>query len=455
MKKTAILLLALALVFTLAACGGNNGSSGDATKNNNTQENNTQENNSSTTDKQVTLKIIHWINEGTNKYYEGFNKRFEERYPTIKVDYVVVPSDATYDQLQQTRISANDTDLLAIKSGFAAIPQEWSPGAQDPTWKQWIDAGLIADLTNEPFITNYNANDVANSTTYNGKVYGVNLGKVAFTGLFYNKRIFEENGLEVPKTWDELLNVFRVLEDKGIEPLGFAGKDLWPINLAVQGLSASIHDDQLAWIKGLWDGSTKFTDEIHLEILGKAQVLMEHAINGFMGVDYGSLPGLFAAEQVAMIADGSWNAAAIRTAKPDLRFGYFPVPGSNDPAQNASLAGKYDMSWMVLEKAKNKDAALKWLAMHSEPEEYAEFIRSSGFQPTQDNVAVDDPFLDEISPYLANFKLAWDQLFINRQNAGQYVNGSSIHVEFLTPAGPLAKPEELAKKSQADWDAAK
>lgn len=110
---------------------------------------------------------------------------------------------------------------------------------------------------------------------------------------------------------------------------------------------------------------------------------------------------------------------------------------------------------MVLEKAKNKDAALKWLAMHSETEHYTEFTNTSGFLPTQDNIPVDSEFIKELAPNLQNFKLAWDQLFINRQNVGEYAGGSSVHAEFLAPAGPLATPLELAEKSQTDWDAAK
>ncbi len=447
MKKVSWILMLALFTTLLAACGGNNGGSKEAAGN-------SGDGGKGSSDAPVTLKVIHWINEGTNKYYEDFNKRFTERYPNIKVDYTIVPSDATYDQLQQTRVSANDVDILALKSGFAAVPQEWTPGAQDPVWKQWIDAGLIADLAGEAFMSNWDANDVANSVTYNDKIYGVNMGKVAFTGIFYNKAVFEKHNLQAPKTWDELLNVFKTLKDAGVEPLGIAGKDIWPFNLAVQGLSATIHDDQLAFIKGLWDGSTKFTDPKQIEILEKAQVLMENAIPSFMGVDYGSAPGLFASEQVAMLIDGSWNAAAIKGANPDLQFGYFPVPGSNDPAKNAALAGKYDMSWMVLEKAKNKDAALKWLAMQSEPEEYAKFVTASGFQPTQANVEVNDPFLEEMAPYLNGFKLAWDQLFINRENAGEHVAGSSLHAEFLAPAGPLKTPQELAELSQKEWDAA-
>jgi len=454
MKRYTLLMLSLILVIILAACGGNNVNTASEPKPATTNaKDNTPA--AEATEDPITLKVIHWQNEGTNKFYEAFNKKFTERYPHITVDYTTVPSDATYDQLQQTRINANDTDLLAIKSGFASVPQDWSPGAQDPLWKQWIDAGLIADLSNEGFVDNYNPVDVENSTTYNGKVYGINLGKVSFTGLFYNKTIFEENGLAVPTTWDEFTKVVGDLKAKNIEPLAFAGKDVWPINLAVQGLQASIHDDQLAYIKGLWDGSTKWTDPVAIEVLDKAQWMMENAITGFMGVDYGSLPGLFASGKVAMIADGSWDAPAIASANPDLKFGYFPIPGSNNAADNKDLAGKYDMSWMVLEKAKNKDAALKWLAMHSETEHYTEFTNTSGFLPTQDNIPVDSEFIKELAPNLQNFKLAWDQLFINRQNVGEYAGGSSVHAEFLAPAGPLATPLELAEKSQTDWDAAK
>lgn len=454
LKKLSTLGLSLAVVSALAACGGNNDNSGSASGDNGgAPSSQAASKDTGKSGDKVTLKIIHWINEPVNKYYEEFNKKFMEKYPNIKVDYVTVPSDATYDQLQQTRINANDTDLLALKSGFAPIPQDWAKGAESPTWKQWIDAGLIADLSDQEFVKNYNPTDVANSTTYNGKVYGINMGKVSFTGLYYNKKIFADNGLQVPTTWDEFTKVVDTLKAKKIAPLGFAGKDIWPFNLAVQGLSASIQQDQAAFIKGLWDGSTKFTDPVQIEILKKSQYLLENAVDGTMGVDYGSLPSLFVSGKVAMIADGTWNAPTIKSADPNLEFGYFPIPGSNDAAQNASLAGKYDMSWMVLEKSKNKDAALKWLEMQSEPDNYAEFVKASGFLPNAD-VQIDDPFINELKPYLQTFKLTWDQLFINRPNAGEHVAGSSIHAEFLAPAGKIKTPEELAELSQKEWDAA-
>ena len=63
-----------------------------------------------------------------------------------------------------------------------------------------------------------------------GGIYGV-----AFSGYFefvyYNQRLFDENGLEYPKTWDELLNVVDTFVAAGIIPFATAGKDAWPISI--------------------------------------------------------------------------------------------------------------------------------------------------------------------------------------------------------------------------------
>jgi len=450
LKKWSVGLVSVVVAASLAGCGGTSTDSGSSA----TTAPATSDAPKADAGKAVTLKVIHWKNEAANKWFDKFNKKFEEKYPNIKIDYTTVPSDDTFKQLQQTRIQANDVDVITNLSALVGAPADWSKGAADPTWKQWIDAGLIADLSDQPFIKNYSPEAIKDGGTYNGKVYGITTGSVAFTGLFYNKQIFSDNGLKIPTTWDEFVAVCEALKAKGVAPIGFAGKDIWPVNLAVQGLQASIHKDQLSYIKGLWEGTNKFNDAESLDVLTKAQKMLGYAADGFMGVDYGSLPGLFAQGKVAMIADGTWDAPTIAAANPNLQFGYFPIPGSNDAVQNKSLAGKYDMTFMVAEKSKNKDAALQYLAFFSEPANYAEYVNEVGFLPVQPNVDLKSSFIKELTPYMEGFKLGWDQLFINRNNAGEHVAGSSVHAEFLAPAGPLKTPQELADLSQKEWDAA-
>lgn len=140
-----------------------------------------------------------------------------------------------------------------------------------PDWQQWIDSGLIADLSSEAFVKNYNANDIAKAGTYNDKVYAIPTGKVAMSGFFYNKEMFEENGLTVPTTWTEFISLLDTLKSKSIVPIVVAGKDVWPLKLPVFGLQSKIlgGGNQQKWIEGVWKGTSAFNDAEAVEVLEK------------------------------------------------------------------------------------------------------------------------------------------------------------------------------------------
>ncbi|MDX8361312.1 ABC transporter substrate-binding protein [Cytobacillus sp. IB215316] len=450
-SKFAMFTLAIALIFSVAACSGNDGASNGSSEGT-SNETATNDSNQEEQKDKVTLKMLGWTNKAVNDYITELNEAFMEEYPEVEVEYTVTASDDVYKQLMQSRLAAEDVDLFPNLSGFILSPQEWSPGAEKPNWQQWIEAGQIADLTGESFLDNYNASDIENGGMFDGKVYGVPVGTTAFTGLYYNKDIFADHGLEVPTTWDEFINVLDTLQDNEVTPLAFAGKDTWPLAITVQGLQASILGDQLEFIRGLWTGESKFTDEKPLEVLTKAQQMMGYAINGFMGIDYATLPSLFTSGQVAMMGDGAWKAPELTKDFPDLNFGYFPIPGSDNAEDNKSLAGKYDMTYLVAENAPNKEYAIKWLEFFSQPENYTEFVNASGMLPVQPNVVADSEFVNEISPYLQEFKLGYEQLFINRPNAGEHIANAGVHAEYIAPGGPIETAQELAEIQQQEWE---
>ncbi|AWP26185.1 ABC transporter substrate-binding protein [Paenibacillus glucanolyticus] len=442
-KKLSAVLLAGALTFSLTACGGSSDSADKETP--------------AKGDKKV-IKILHWKQDNINKAVEEINKKFEEKYPEYKVEYTTTGPDDEFKQAQRARITANDVDVLADLSGMRLSPQEWTPGAKVPDWQQWIDTGLIADLSDQAFIKNYNANDIEKAGTYNDKVYAVPTGKVAMSGLFYNKEIFEQNGLSVPKTWSEFIMLNDDLKAKGITPIVVAGKDVWPLKLPVFALQAKIlgGGDQQKWIEGVWKGETAYNDEEAVEVLEKMKTLQDnYMIDGFMGIDYATAPSYFATGKAAMLADGSWDAPTIAAANPELKFGYFPLPATEDAAKNASFVGKYDVTWYAAEKGPNKEGALKWLEFFSEPENYTTFVKAAGFIPTQDNIQTESDFIDnELTPYLGDFELAYEIMMINRQNIGEHLAAEGVHTEFLAPGGLYKTAKELADIQQKEWEAA-
>lgn len=447
-KRISAVVLASALTLSLAACGSNNGG-------NTATEGNTG---SKPSGEKKVVKILHWKQGNVNAAMEEINKAFEAKYPEYKVEYTTTGPDDEYKQAQRARITANDVDVLADLSGMRLSPKDWTPGAKVPDWQQWIDSGLIADLSDQEFVKNWNANDIEKAGTYNDKVYAIPTGKVAMSGLFYNKQIFEDNGLKVPTTWTEFLKLCEDLKAKGITPIGVAGKDVWPLKLPVFALQAKIlgGGDQQKWIEGVWKGETAFNDAEAVEVLDKMKTLQDnYMIDGFMGIDYASAPSIFATGKVAMLADGSWDAPTIATANPDLKFGYFPVPATEDSAKNASFVGKYDVTWYAAEKGPNKEGALKWLEFFSESENYTKYVKAAGFIPTQDNIATDSEFIDkELTPYLGDFELAYEIMMINRQNVGEHIAAEGVHTEYLAPGGEFKTAKELADVQQKEWEAA-
>lgn len=454
-RKLAGLLALCMLMALLAACGGNGA-------NKPTNEGNTPSTTAPAKDKdqpsgeKKVIKMLGWKQSTNNTVIESINKKFEEKYPEYKVEYVTTAPDDEYKQAYKTRVPAGEVDIFADLSAMRLSPSDWTPGAKVPDWQQFIDNGLIQDLSDQAFIKNYNEADIKDGGTYQDKVYAIPAGKVAMGGLFYNKDIFAKYDLKVPTTWSEFINVNEVLLQNNVTPIAMAGKDKWPVKLAAMNLQAQLLADgnQSEFIEGLWKGTSKFNDPDAIEVLEKMKTIQDkYTINGFMGIDYGTLTSYFTGEKVAMMVNGVWEAGAVQAAKPDMNFGYFPLPATDDPAR-IKLIGKYDMTWYVTNNGGNTEGAIKWLEFFSQPEIYQEFVQATGFLPVQPNIATTE-FLDaEVQPYMNNFEVAYEIKMINRDNIGQHLEAEGIHTEYLAPGGEFKTAKELADVQQKEWEAA-
>ena len=79
--------------------------------------------------------------------------------------------------------------------------------------------------------------------TFDGKAYGLGHA-LEVVGVFYNKKIFEEQGLSEPKTHDELLQVADKLKGAGLIPIGFANQEKWPAGHTFSIFSGNIAGKQ-------------------------------------------------------------------------------------------------------------------------------------------------------------------------------------------------------------------
>ncbi len=395
------------------------------------------------------LRILIHQNKPFVDYMNATLPKFSAKYPNIKVALSVVNSGDLATSIQ-TRLSAKDLDLFETAAGFTNAPQPFMKNVTEPIWLTEIKSNLLLDLSNQPFIKNYDANALKDASTYNGGIYSLTTGRYAYSGVFYNKDIFTQNNLKVPTTWSEFTQVADALKAKGIAPMTAGGKDVWPIGaVADSGLLVGQYPDQKALVEGIWTGKIKFTDPASQTYFSRGAQFLNYFEKGVNQIDYNTAPGRFASGKSAMYPGGTWDAPTILQANPNIKLGYFPFPGSDDASANKTLAGKYDVAWFVPNSG-NTDAALKFLNFFSQPDNYAAYANAVGILPTQPNVTLTADYAKELSTYLATFKVAYNEMQLSPKNVGKY---GSFDITNLAPIGDVTDPKDLATKAQADWDA--
>jgi raffinose/stachyose/melibiose transport system substrate-binding protein len=430
-KKLLILSILLVLTLILTACNGENG--GDEVDGEPEAE-------------EVTLRVLVHQNPPMVEFVEAFNAEFEANHPNVTVDMSVVNAN-DLSTVTQTRLTANDVDVVDMFA-FTNAAQPYMNNVDPPNWQTLIEAGYLMDLTGQPFLDNYYDSANQDAGSYDGKVYQINLGTVCYSGIYYNKDLFVEYGVEVPTTWDQLVTACETFNENDIPCMTAGGKDGWPIFVGAYGLIGALYPDQEALVEGLWTGSIKWNDPEAMEMWEKMQVyaqdMMEEGASGIAG---DAAPGRFASGAVAMFPGGSWYAAAIETSEPAFEWGYIPFPGSDDPADNQYLFGKYDQGWVIAENSPNKETGLMYLEEFSEPENYEAFVNTVGFFPTQPDVVLDTKIGLEVAPYMENFRVGYEQYWVAPKGAGQYANPFA---SYFSPFGTYDDAQALADKAQAD-----
>jgi len=394
----------------------------------------------------VTLRVLIHQNPPMVEFIEEFNARFTEANPNITVDLSVVNAN-DLATVTQTRLSAGDIDVIDI-FGFSNSVQPYMSGATPPNWQVMIEAGLLLDLTDQPFLANYDPVSIQDSGMYNDTVYAINLGRVVYSGIYYNKDMFTEFGVEIPTTWDELVAACEVFTAEGIGCMTAGGADGWPIFVGAYGLLGSLFPDQAAYVEGLWTGDIKFNDEQSMVMWERMQIyardMMERGASGIPG---DAAPGRFASGAVAMFPGGSWYASAIESAEPDFDWGYIPFPGSDVVEDNQGWFGKYDQGWAIAAGSPNVDASLLYLEAFSEPENYQAFVDAVGFIPTQPTATLNTKIGGEIAQYLDNFRVGYEQYWVAPTGVGQW---ASPFASFFAPFNEWTDAAALADRAQSD-----
>lgn len=394
-----------------------------------------------------TLKMITWSQDNTLEALDKINEQFHKE-TGIAVEVVAVDS-TEYEEFLKDRIASNEVDIFcytADSKAFAQPSVDWAPSDM-LTWETIISEGNALDISGYDFIDNWSTG--AEACKYNDGIYGIATGITIMNGMFYNKKLFEDNDWHEPRTWNEFVALCEKIKASGIAPITVGGADTWPVQMITNAIVDTVEEgtgNELT--EGLWTGTRKFTDEKSMEIYKREQLVLTYMEDDFLNIKYDEAPTRFVEGKAAMLYDGSWNAFEIEEADPDFEYDYFAIPSDN----KHNFTGKYDLTFGINAKSSQKDIAVKWLEYFSKPDVYTVFIDGNGFVPTMSWISTSNSFLMKIDDRVKDADRTYE--CYNRVPTDMGAYGTFDLINYSIAGGVFDTPEEFATAAQEDWDEA-
>ncbi|GGI09441.1 sugar ABC transporter substrate-binding protein [Egicoccus halophilus] len=230
--------------------------------------------------------------------------RYEADNPGVDVDVTAIENDSYKTQIR-VAVGANEAPCI--------FPS-WGGG----TLAEYVDAGQVVDLTDYVEQDGYRDRfvDAAWSVVeIDDRVYGVPVENSAAALVWYNRSLFEEQGLEPPQDWDELLEVVDAFNEAGIAPFALANQAPWTGSMYYMYIADRLGGpDTFAAAANRTGGS--FEDPVFIEAGERLQELVERDAfaSGFNGMDWdaGESRQLIYAGNAAMELMGNWNINIFR-----------------------------------------------------------------------------------------------------------------------------------------------
>jgi len=376
-RMTGSIALIPAVALALAACGGG----------------------SSTTDKpaattattvspaDVKADLTWWdTSDATNEAptYKKLIAKFNETYPNVKISYQSVPFGEAQNKFK-TAAAAKSGAPDILRAEVAWVPEFASLGylyALD-------DTSLVKDQAD--FLPT-----PVGSTKFDGKTYGVPQVTDSLA-LMYNKKLFADAGVEVPKTWAEMKAAAATIKTKTKKDGAFLNPGGYFMLPFIYGEGGDL----------LNAADKKITVNSPEAIAGAAIAADMVKSPGFVkppATDaYGAMMKGFTAGNTAMIINGPWEVNNIKGA-PAFggidNLGIAPVPAGSKRA-GAPVGGHDYVIWsgMPTEKAA---AATAFIAFMTSAESEATAADELGVLPTRISAyaKVTNPIIGEFKPVM-------------------------------------------------------
>jgi raffinose/stachyose/melibiose transport system substrate-binding protein len=282
---------------------------------------------------------VSFLGTTTNKpQWDVMIANFERVYPDINVEPTYVPSNQ-YGALLLTQLqSGGGPDLMQVLAGATSNWGAFPLGFQ----------GKLLDLTGSPWVKRMYPG-FAKWVSVKRRIYGAPTG-YGTSGLMYNKDLFKQLGLTVPKTFPQLLSTCQKIKDAGKIPIVLGLADAVPNTLLSLVMTTFVYGQDPNWTleriqkKTTFASSKEWQRALQAVVQLKDSCIQPNAAAMVRSQAYAT----FARGDAVMYPAFASEHGVVKLINPNLQLGDFPLPAdaakdsvaSYTTAQNILVANK-------------------------------------------------------------------------------------------------------------------
>jgi glucose/mannose transport system substrate-binding protein len=168
-----------------------------------------------------------WVSGAEQNALDAVLTDFENRNGNISVTNAAAENALTAQQELQTRMAeGNPPDTFQVNAGAEL--------------RQYVQGATPSLEALNLLATEQNWNEtmqpaVLQAVTFGAHIYAVPVDIARINALFYNKHLFEANGLTPPATLDDFVRVAGVLSEHHIKPLEIGAQVPWTLEVLFKG----------------------------------------------------------------------------------------------------------------------------------------------------------------------------------------------------------------------------
>jgi raffinose/stachyose/melibiose transport system substrate-binding protein len=328
------------------------------------------------------LVIESWRSEDSKIWSDIIIPAFNKENPNIEVVFAPVPTSSYDSALNAKLVAGTAGDLITCRPFDVSL--------------SLYKKGNLAALNDLPGLANFS--DVARSAwiTDDGKsTFCLPMASVIH-GYMYNKDIFKELKLSVPKTESEFFNVLKTIKSESrYTPLVMGTADQWEAaTMGFQNVGPNYWKGEQGR-KNLINGKEKLSDPQYVKVFEHMAKWGPYMGRSYQSQKYSDSQNLFTLGRGAIYPTGSWEINGFNK-QADFEFGAF-YPPTPDDQDTCYISDHTDIAMGINENSKNKKSAevfLNWMASKDFAELYSNQLPGF-FSLSKHAIALKDPVAKE------------------------------------------------------------